>query len=99
MSRKDKIPRFLYDWRAAIIAWSAMAFYCGFFPLLKAIGVLKISWLWALAPVWIPFAAFWYLAGFTAFTVLFTELGLIILPDKEYKGGKQSVQSESIDEK
>ena len=92
MSRKDKIPRFLYDWRAAIIAWPAMAFYCGFLPLLKVLGIVKISWLWATAPMWGPLAIYWYFAGLTAFVVLFTELGFEILPDKEYTSETQENQ-------
>ena len=86
MSRQNKVPSFLYDWRAAIIIWPAILFYCGFLPLLKVVGLIKISWLWALAPIWGPLAAYWYLVGLTAFVVLFTELSFEMLPDLEYKG-------------
>ena len=82
MSRKDKVPRFLYDWRAAIVAFPAIAFYCGFIPLLKLCGVVKMSWLWALSPIWIPFAAFWIVVGFVAFLALVAEVGFLILPDE-----------------
>lgn len=81
MSRADKTPRFLYDWRAAIVAFPAIAFYCGFVPLLKLFGVVKMSWLWALCPIWIPFAAFWIIVGFIAFVTIVTEIGFIIIPD------------------
>ena len=82
MSKASKVPRFLCNWRAAIIVFPAMALYCGFIPLLKACGAVKISWMWALCPIWAPFVAYWTIVVFIAFVAIISEIGFLILPDK-----------------
>lgn len=88
MSRQNKIPYFLYNWRSAIVAFPAIFLYCGFLPLLKIFGIVNYSWLWALAPIWIPFFSFWIFVGFVAFLTLVVEIGFVILPDKSIIDGK-----------
>lgn len=82
MSKKDKIPYFLCDWRAAFVAFPAIVVYVGFLPALKMLGIIHVSWFLALAPAWVPFVSFWLITGFVAFLVLITELGFLLIPDK-----------------
>lgn len=89
MSRQNKIPHFLYDWRSALVAFPAMFLYCGFLPVLKLCRIVSLSWFWALAPVWMPFVGFWLIVGFVCFAVLVTELGFEILPDENIFDGKK----------
>ena len=89
MSRQNKIPNFLYNWRSAIIAFPAMFLYCGFLPLLKVLGAIKMAWIWTLAPIWMPFLGFWLIVGFVCFVVLVTELGFEIMPDEDLFDGKK----------
>jgi len=77
------MSKFFCDWRSAIVAFPAMAVYSGLVPLLKLCNVVKISWLWALCPVWIPFVAFWVTTGFIACLALVTEIGFLIVPDED----------------
>lgn len=92
MSKQNKIPNFLYDWRSALIAFPSMFLYCGFLPLLKVFGIVKTAWVWALAPIWMPFVGFWLIVGFVCFVVLVTELGVEILPDKNIFDGKKNTE-------
>jgi len=92
MSRQNKIPHFLYDWRSALVAFPAMFLYCGFLPVLKFCGIVSLSWFWALAPIWMPFVAFWLIVGFICFVVLVTELGFEILPDENLLDGKKNTE-------
>lgn len=89
MSKANKIPHFLYDWRSALVAFPAMFLYCGLLPILKLCGAVKMSWLWAFAPIWMPFLAFWLTVGFVAYLVLVTEIGFEIMPDKNIFDGKK----------
>lgn len=82
MFQANIMLKFLYNWRAAIIVFPALFLYCGFIPLLKACGAVKISWMWALCPIWAPFVAFWTIVGFIALTTVVCELGFLIFPDK-----------------
>ena len=86
---KHETLYFLRDFRAAIVAFPAMLLYVGFLPALKLLGLLEISWIWALSPFWIPFLAFWTLIGFVSFLALVGEIGFWILPDKNYINGKE----------
>ena len=88
MSREDKTPYFLYDWKSALVAFPAMLAYVGLLPALKLSGAVEISWLWALSPFWVPFAAFWILVGFVSFVVLTVEICMEILPSKNFIDGK-----------
>lgn len=77
------MSKFFCDWRSAIVAFPAIVIYSGLVPLLKLCDVVKISWLWALCPVWIPFVGLWATAGFIAFLALVTEIGFLIVPDED----------------
>ena len=92
MSKQDKVSRFLYDWRSALVAFPSMLLYCGFLPLLKVLGIVKMAWIWALAPIWMPFLGFWMIVGLICFVVLVTELGFEILPDENIFDGKNKTE-------
>ena len=93
MSRQNKIPHFLYDWRSALIAFPSMLLYCGFIPVLKLCGVVSMNWFWALAPIWLPLLGFWLIVGMVAFIVLVTEIGFLIMPDVDIFDGKKNSES------
>ena len=90
MSRKNKIPYFLYNWRSAIVAFPCMALYCGFLPLLKVLNIVHISWALATFPIWGPFVGFFLIVGFVAFIALVTEIGFELLPDENILDGKKA---------
>ena len=83
MSKTNKIPHFLYDWRSALIAFPAMFLYCGFLPILKLCGIISMNWVWTLAPIWMPLLGFWLIVGMVSFLVLVTEISFLIMPDED----------------
>ena len=67
--------------KRVILIYSVIAFYMFVFPVLKLCGVIHCSWLLATAPIWFPFFAFLFVAGFIAFVAATAELVFMNCPD------------------